>query len=199
MCSAIVLSTDKYNYRKVAQEHYGLTDEQMKCIDVHHNPPRCEGGRNIPEHLYIYHPATHKLIHDKQAINWAKKSKGNSTEKRGKPLKKTEPTQQELSILKYRQSGLSRKEVADLLGLKEHQVKRAVKECSKFGYELHLKSGPKKGCEGKSHTEEAKQKIKEKRAEQVFSQESLDKRSESMKKHCQSHTWTRKNKDRSLC
>ena len=199
MCSAIVLSTDKYNYRKVAQEHYGLTDEQMKCIDVHHNPPRCEGGRNIPEHLYIYHPATHKLIHDKQAINWAKKSKGNSTEKRGKPLKKTEPTQQELSILKYRQSGLSRKEVADLLGLKEHQVKRAVKECSKFGYELHLKSGPKKGCEGKSHTEEAKQKIKEKRAEQVFSQESLDKRSESMKKHCQSHTWSRKNKDEYLC
>ena len=199
MCSAIILSTDKYNYRKVAQEHYGLTDEQMKDIDVHHNPPRCEGGRNIPEHLYVYHPATHKLIHDKQAINWAKKSKGNSTKKRGKPSKKTEPTQQELSILKYRQSGLSRKEVADLLGLKEHQVKRAIRECSKFGYELHLKSGPKKGCEGKSHTEEAKQKIKEKRAEQVFSQESLDKRSESMKKHCQSHTWSRKNKDEYLC
>jgi DNA-binding CsgD family transcriptional regulator len=192
MCSAIVLSTDKYNYRKVAQQHYKLTDEQMKDIDIHHNPPRCEGGRNIPEHLYVYHPATHKLIHDKQAINWAKKSKGNSTEKRGKPPKKTEPTQQELSILKYRQSGLSRKEVADLLGLKEHQVKRAIRECSKFGYELHLKSGPKKGCEGKSHTEEAKQKIKEKRAQQVFSQESLDKRSESMKKHCQSHTWSRK-------
>ena len=147
MCSAIVLSTDKYNYRKVAQQHYKLTDKQMKDIDIHHNPPRCEGGRNIPEHLYIYHPATHKLIHDKQAINWAKKSKGNSTEKRGKPPKKTEPTQQELAILKYRQSGLSRKEVADLLGLKEHQVKRAICECSKFGYELHLKSGPKKGCE----------------------------------------------------
>ena len=192
MCSAIVLSINKHNYRKVAQQHYGLTDEQMKDIDIHHNPPRCEGGRNIPEHLYIYHPATHKLIHDKQAINWAKKSKGNSTEKRGKPPNKIEPTPQELLILKYRQSGLSRKEVADLLGLKEHQVKRAVRECSKFGYKLYLKSGPKKGCEGKSHTEEAKQKIKEKRAQQVFSQKSLDKRSESMKKHCQSHTWTRK-------
>ena len=60
------------------------------------NPPICEGGRNIPEHLYVYHPATHKLIHNTQAINWAKKSKGNTTEKRGKPLKKTEPTQQEL-------------------------------------------------------------------------------------------------------
>jgi DNA-binding CsgD family transcriptional regulator len=121
----------------------------MEKIDVHHNPPRCEGGRNIPEHLYIYHPITHKAIHDKQAIDWARKSSGNRNGKRGKPLTKTAPTQQELSILKYRQSGLSRKEVADLLGLKEHQVKRAVKECSRFGYSLHLKPGPKKGCEQK--------------------------------------------------
>ncbi len=105
MCSSIVLSINKHNYRKVAQQHYGLTDNQMESVDVHHNPPICEGGRNIPEHLYVYHPATHKLIHNTQAINWAKKSKGNTTEKRGKPLKKTEPTQQELLILKYRQSG----------------------------------------------------------------------------------------------
>jgi hypothetical protein len=111
MCSAIVLSPNYSNYRKVAQKHYGLTDEQMIEMDVHHNPPRCEGGRNIPEHLYVYHPATHKLIHDKQAINWAKKSKGNSTEKRGKPPKKTEPTSQELLILKCRKLGMSRKEV----------------------------------------------------------------------------------------
>ena len=119
----------------------------MKNVDVHHNPPRCEGGRNIPEHLYVYSPELHAAVHEKESILWAKKSKGNSTEKRGKPPKKTEPTQKELSILKYRQSGLSRKEVADLLGLTEHQVKRAIRECSKFGYELHLKSGPKKGCE----------------------------------------------------
>lgn len=144
MCSSIVLSSNNWNYRKVAQHHYNLTDEQMEKIDVHHNPPRCEGGRNIPEHLYIYHPITHKAIHDKQAIDWARKSSGNRNGKRGNPLTKTAPTQQELSILKYRQSGLSRKEVADLLGLKEHQVKRAVKECSRFGYSLHLKPGPKK-------------------------------------------------------
>jgi hypothetical protein len=197
MCSAIVLSTDKHNYRKVAQQHYGLTDEQIKNVDIHHNPPRCEGGRNIPEHLYVYHPATHKIIHDKQAINWAKKSKGNSTEKRGKPPKKTEPTQQELSILKYRQSGLSRKEVADLLGLKEHQVKRAICECSKFGYELHLKSGPKKGCIGRKQNDETKQKIKEKRAQQIFGEESNQKRSESMKRHCQFNKWSRKKNQKS--
>ena len=72
MCSAIVLSTNKYNYRKVAQEHYGLTDEQMKDIDVHHNPPRCEGGRNIPEHLYVYHPALHAQIHEIESVLWSR-------------------------------------------------------------------------------------------------------------------------------
>lgn len=202
MFSAIVLSPNYSNYRKVAQHHYGLTDEQMKDMDVHHNPPRCEGGRNIPEHLYVYHPELHAQVHEKESILWARKGyetrKKNGTENKkgvclgGGTPKKTEPTQQELAILKFRQSGLSRKEVADLLGIKEHQVKRAVKECSKFGYKLHLKPGPKKGCEGKPHTEETKEKIKEKRALQVFTQESLDKRSQSMKRHCRSHTWSRR-------
>ena len=202
MCSAIVLSPNYSNYRMVAQKHYKLTDEQMKDIDIHHNPPRCEGGRNIPEHLYVYHPTLHAQVHENESILWARKGyetrKKNGTENKkgvrvgGGPPKKTEPTQQELLILKYRQSGLSRKEVADLLGLKGYQVKRAIRECSKFGYVLHLKSGPKKGCENKTHSEETKQKIREKREQQVFSQESLDKRSDSMKKHCQSHTWTRK-------
>ena len=203
MCSAIVLSPNYSNYRMVAQKHYKLTDEQMKDIDIHHNPPRCEGGRNIPEHLYVYHPTLHAQVHENKSILWARKGyetrKKNGTENKkgvrvgGGPPKKIEPTQQELLILKYRQSGLSRKEVADLLGLKEYQVKRAIRECSKFGYVLHLKSGPKKGCENKTHSEETKQKIREKREQQVFSQESLDKRSESMKKHCQSHKWSRKN------
>lgn len=149
MSSSIVLSPNNNNYRKVAQEHYGLTDEQMQNVDVHHNPPRCEGGRNIPEHLYIYHPVTHKLIHDKQAINWARKSSGNKVGKRGKPPIKIEPTQQELYILKLRQSGLSRKEISDKLGLKDYQVKRAVRECIKFGYTFTFKPGPKKGTEQK--------------------------------------------------
>ena len=202
MCSAIVLSPNYSNYRMVAQKHYKLTDKQMKDIDIHHNPPRCEGGRNIPEHLYVYHPTLHAQVHENESVLWARKGyetrKKNGTENKkgvrvgGGPPKKIEPTQQELLILKYRQSDMSRKEVADLLGLKEHQVKRAICECSKFGYKLHLKSGPKKGCENKTHSEETKQKIREKREQQVFSQESLDKRSDSMKKHCQSHTWTRK-------
>lgn len=204
MCSAIVLSPNNSNYRKVAQKHWGLTNEQMKCMDVHHNPPRCKEGRNIPEHLYVYSPELHAQVHEKESILWARKGyearKKNGTENKkgvstgGGTSKKTEPTQQELAILKYRQSGLSRKEVADLLGLKEHQIKRAVKECSRFGYKLHLKSGPKKGCAGKQHTEKSKEKIRKKRAEQVFTEETQNKKSNKMKEICKNKTWSRKKK-----
>ena len=70
---SIVLSTERRNYRKVAQDWYGLTDEQMEGMDVHHNPPRHNGGRNIPEHLYIYHTTLHVAIHGSDFIDWARK------------------------------------------------------------------------------------------------------------------------------
>ena len=58
-CLSIVLSPDVSNYRKVAQVHWGLTDAQMKGMHVHHHPPVSEGGRNIPEHLYVCSPSMH--------------------------------------------------------------------------------------------------------------------------------------------
>lgn len=35
----------------------------MKGRHVHHNPPRHAGGRNIPEHLYVYSPEVHDQVH----------------------------------------------------------------------------------------------------------------------------------------
>ena len=61
---SIVLSVERRNYRKLAQEWYGLTNEQMKGMDVHHNPPRHLGGRNIPEHLFVYHETLHSAVHE---------------------------------------------------------------------------------------------------------------------------------------
>ena len=58
-CLSIVLSSDAKNYRKVAQVHWGLTDEQMKGKHVHHHPAVSEGGRNVPEHLYVCSPSMH--------------------------------------------------------------------------------------------------------------------------------------------
>lgn len=67
-----MLSAEKRNYRKVAQEWYGLTDEQMEGMDVHHNPPVHKGGRNVPEHLFVYHPTLHVAVHDLEFIKWAR-------------------------------------------------------------------------------------------------------------------------------
>jgi hypothetical protein len=58
---SLTLSQESPNYRKVAQEHWGLTDEQMIGMHVHHEPPRSQGGRNIPEHLYVCSPSIHYL------------------------------------------------------------------------------------------------------------------------------------------
>jgi hypothetical protein len=69
---SIVLSPERKNYRKLAQEWFGLTDEQMKDCDVHHNPPRSQGGRNIPEHLFVYHYTLHAAVHEDNFTEWAR-------------------------------------------------------------------------------------------------------------------------------
>jgi hypothetical protein len=45
--------------RNIARKHWGLTKEQMRGMHVHHFPPRCEGGKDIPEHLYVCSPEMH--------------------------------------------------------------------------------------------------------------------------------------------
>jgi len=45
--------------RNIARKHWGLTKEQMCGMHVHHFPPRCEGGKDIPEHLYVCSPEMH--------------------------------------------------------------------------------------------------------------------------------------------
>lgn len=69
---SLVLSQESSNYRKLAQDWYGLTDHQMVGMDVHHNPARCEGGRNIPEHLYIYHNTLHYAVHGEELVRHAR-------------------------------------------------------------------------------------------------------------------------------
>ena len=78
---SMVLSKEKVDYRKVAKEWMGLTDEQMEGMHVHHNPPQSQGGRNIPEHLYVYHPTLHAEVHGYDFMTWAKHT-GTSREQR---------------------------------------------------------------------------------------------------------------------
>jgi hypothetical protein len=49
-----------YQVRELARKNWGLTKSQMCGMHVHHFPPRSEGGKDIPEHLYICSPEMHK-------------------------------------------------------------------------------------------------------------------------------------------
>ena len=50
------------NYRKIAQRNWGLTDEQMKGMHVHHRIPRSKGGTNDPSNLYVCSPWFHYAV-----------------------------------------------------------------------------------------------------------------------------------------
>jgi len=47
-------------HRVVAQENWGLTDEQMKGMEVHHQVPVSEGGTNDPSNLFVCSPSMHR-------------------------------------------------------------------------------------------------------------------------------------------
>jgi len=54
-----LVKVDSRPYRTIAQEHWGLSDEQMKGMHVHHRIPLSEGGTNDPSNLYVCHPSFH--------------------------------------------------------------------------------------------------------------------------------------------
>ena len=50
-------------YRKIAQENWGLTKQQMEGMHVHHRIPVSEGGTNDPTNLYVCSPSCHAMWH----------------------------------------------------------------------------------------------------------------------------------------
>jgi hypothetical protein len=69
---SIVLSREASSARNLAEQWYNLTGDQMEDRDVHHNPPRHQGGRNIPEHLYVYHNSLHSAVHEDDFTKWSR-------------------------------------------------------------------------------------------------------------------------------
>jgi hypothetical protein len=57
-----IVLVDKRPYRVIAQENWGLTDEQMKGKHVHHRIHRSKGGTNDPSNLYVCSPWFHDSI-----------------------------------------------------------------------------------------------------------------------------------------
>lgn len=138
-------------YREVARRHWGLTKEQMKGMHVHHFPRVGEGGRNIPEHLYVCSPTMHQFgwHNDEFFVLAAGSSSGNKSGPRGKPPKKTRPTERDLLVYSLRKDGLSSTQIAEKLNLTRQQAKSSYASCIKLGMPKlpNPKTGPPKGCE----------------------------------------------------
>lgn len=49
-------------YRVIAQEAWGLTNEQMKGMHVHHRIPLSKGGTNDPSNLFVCSPSFHRHV-----------------------------------------------------------------------------------------------------------------------------------------
>jgi hypothetical protein len=71
--SSSIVKVDTRNYRKIAQENWGLSKEQMRGMHVHHRIRRCDGGTNDPSNLYVCSPSFHKWVwHDgEEFIEWS--------------------------------------------------------------------------------------------------------------------------------
>ena len=57
-----IVKLETRRQRVVAQEHWGLTDEQMKGMHVHHRIPKSQGGTNDPSNLYVCSPSFHYRV-----------------------------------------------------------------------------------------------------------------------------------------
>lgn len=87
--SAIV-KVDTRSYRQIAQENWGLTDEQMKGMHVHHRIPRSKEGTNDPSNLYVCSPWFHAHVwHGEDSCHpmvvWASEA-GRKGDRTGKSL-----------------------------------------------------------------------------------------------------------------
>jgi hypothetical protein len=53
---------DNRHYREIARDNWGLTEEQMRGMHVHHRIPKTLGGSNDPCNLYVCSPWYHANV-----------------------------------------------------------------------------------------------------------------------------------------
>jgi len=57
-----IVRTDSRSHRIIAKENWGLTNDQMRGMHVHHRIPRSCGGTNDPSNLYVCSPSFHAYV-----------------------------------------------------------------------------------------------------------------------------------------
>ena len=122
----------KIDYRKICQEYYNYSNEQMLGMDVHH----IDGDRdnNHPSNLQLLSPEEHAKIHKNDFVKWARKGSKLGNEAFLKRLEEKGPTEKELA---------HRKKMAVLRKKGLHRVphsetsKKLISESKKEWYKLN--------------------------------------------------------------
>ena len=132
-----IVLVDKRHHRVIAQENWGLSDDQMKGMHVHHRVHKSKGGTNDPSNLYVCSPSFHKYgWHDgDEWIEYA--HKGASASQKTRSHLRTHD----------REWALKEKELARVAAKKSHSCK------SKAYSERQRLKGLKAVCPKRSHWE----------------------------------------------
>lgn len=88
------------NYRKICQEYYGYTDQQMLGMDVHHKDGN--HSNNDPKNLQLLSPEEHKKIHNHEFVLWAREGARLGNEAFRKRLREQGQTAKELAYKEKR-------------------------------------------------------------------------------------------------
>lgn len=79
-----IVKLETRHHRVVAQENWGLTNEQMRGNHVHHRIPISKGGTNDPSNLFVCSPSMHRWgwhEGDRGFGEWAQKGGEMSAER----------------------------------------------------------------------------------------------------------------------
>jgi hypothetical protein len=142
-----IVLVDKRHYRKIAQDNWGLTKEQMKGKHVHHRIPVSRGGTNDPSNLYVCSPSFHRWgwHNGEEWIEWAQAGgimgAISSQEKRAKdPVwREKEKVRNTASAKQSHLKGKGTQEYSDrqkLKSLKTHPPKRQNQGWDQQAYDL---------------------------------------------------------------
>jgi hypothetical protein len=102
-----IVKIDRRPYRDIAQENWGLSEQQMTGMHVHHRIPISGCGTNDPSNLYVCSPQFHAWVWHDRGYYIENSLKGNKAAIEAKKvLRETDPQWRERELEIVRRGGI---------------------------------------------------------------------------------------------